>query len=74
MAKYSVYQDTDTTGRARYGITLSIDGATVRTIPDISVDHGEIDRLTQVFNEEALDPVHLDQAVEDFLIDRRIPE
>ena len=72
MAKYSVYPNTDVTGNTSYGIMLSVDDTPIRVIGDISCDRDEIERLTRVFNEEELDPVHLDQAVEDFLIDHRI--
>ena len=51
---------------------LSVDGFTARVIPDISDDYDTVARLTRLFNDEDLDPVHLNQAVEDFLIDRAI--
>jgi len=72
MAEYAVYRNKDSSDTVRYGITLSVGGFITRVIPDIGDDYDTIERLVQLFNDEDLDPVHLDQAVEDFLIDRMI--
>ena len=72
MQHYSIYQNTDNSGIVSYGIILSDGNTPVRVIEDISREREEIELLTQIFNDEGLDPIHLDQAVEDFLIDRQI--
>ena len=54
---------------AGYGIVLYRDGRPVRMIGDISCDRVAVERLARLFSEEDLDPVHFDQAVEDFLTD-----
>ena len=53
--------------RHSYGIALYIDGVCTRRIDDISLERKDIAELVEVFNEEGLDAVHFDYAVEDFL-------
>ena len=52
-----------------YGIAYKTDKGETTVIEDITSDKKSIERLVNVFNSESLDPVHLDQAVEDYLID-----
>ena len=58
--------------RVGYGAAVYRDGQLMRRIADISPDRPAVARLVRLFNEEALDPVHFEQAVEDFLYDNRI--
>ena len=53
-----------------FGIALYIDGVYSRRIDDISFEREKVVGLIRLFNEEELDPVHFDQAVEDFLMYR----
>ena len=52
-----------------YGIALYEEDEPVRVIGDLSADRERLAALIRLFNEEELDPIHLDQAVEDFLYD-----
>ncbi len=52
-----------------FGISVFVDGELTRIVRDISADREKVERLARLFNEEQLDPVHLTQAVEDFLYD-----
>lgn len=70
---YRVYTDTDhnqigTKSRA-FGIVFEEAGKPAQAIPDISDDRDRIEALARLFNEEGLDPVHFEQAVEDYLCD-----
>ena len=73
LTEYKVYQDSEGDSafhhRHTYGVALYQDGACQRVIGDISGDRKRLEKLVRLFNAEALDPVHLDQAVEDFLFD-----
>ena len=53
----------------RCGVALYVDGEAVRVIGDLSDDRERLADLVRLFNEEALDPVHFEQAAEDFLLD-----
>lgn len=55
-----------------FGIALFRGSERLRTINDISADRTAVQRLADLFNAEELDPVHFDQAVEDFLYDFEI--
>jgi len=50
-----------------YGIALFIDGELSRIIGDISLNRTKVEKLAVLFNREDLDPVHFEQAVDDFL-------
>ena len=54
------------------GIALYEDGKPTRVITDLGCDCTRVAALVRLFNEEELDPVHLDQAVEDFLTDFKL--
>ena len=58
--------------RPCFGVALYIGDECVRVIGDISPDREAVQKLIGLFNDEELDPVHLDQAVEDFLYDNTI--
>ena len=73
MREYSL-TECNKNGFISYGISLISNGVVVCIIHDISHDREEVEALIRLYNKEDLDPVHLDQAVEDFLIDRTIPQ
>lgn len=52
-----------------YGVSVFEDGRLTRIVKDISPDREKIERLIAAFNEGGLDAVHLNQAVEEFLLD-----
>ena len=55
--------------RLSCGVALYRDGVCLAAADDLSPDPEAVSQLVQLFNEEGLDPVHFDQAVEDFLTD-----
>lgn len=50
-----------------YGITVLVDGEPLSTIGDLSVDPAAVKRLIDLCNREELDPIHLDEVIENFL-------
>ena len=66
---YYVYLSDNRRDRDCYGIAYKTDKGEITVIEDITSDKKSIERLVNVFNRESLDPIHLDQAVEDYLID-----
>ena len=54
-----------------YGISVFENGVLTRIVRDISLDRKAVERMIYVFNEEQLDTVHLNQAVEEFLYDHQ---
>lgn len=56
-----------------YGIAVTQDGVTVDFISDVSVDEDEVRELARIFTESGLSPIHLVDAVEDFLSDGVLP-
>lgn len=73
MTSYRIteYCTADGTGvrRSGWGVALFRDGICIRAVDDLSPDRDAVSRLVALFNEEDLDPVHFDQAIEDFLLD-----
>ena len=57
---------------SRFGIALYVGEVPVRIIEDVCLDSDRLSGLIRLFNEEELDPIHLDQAVEDFLYDDEV--
>ena len=51
-----------------YGITALVDGKPLTTISDISIDPAAVKRLIDLCNREKLDPIHLDEVIEYFLL------
>lgn len=51
------------------GIAVYQGDVLIRTAEDLSRDAEAVARLAALFNDEDLDPVHFDQAIEDFLYD-----
>lgn len=51
-----------------YGVELWQLCQAVRVIPDVSLDEASVRELVRLCNELELDPIHLDDVVEDFLI------
>ena len=56
-------------GRTSWGVALVVDGVCIRKAEDLSPDREAVRALVKLFNDEELDPVHFDQAIEDFLYD-----
>ncbi len=58
-------------GRISYGIALTEKAGDraviVRTVADISLHKGDVERFVRLCNELQLDPIHLDDAVDDLL-------
>lgn len=52
-----------------YGISVCENGIPTRIVKDISLDDQKVSSLVRAFNDEQLDPAHLNQAVEDYLYD-----
>lgn len=55
--------------RVAYGIKVCDNSAHLKTIDDVCDDKIAIEKLIRDFNDYELDIAHLEQAVEDFLID-----
>ena len=55
--------------RPGWGIALYRDGVFLRGAEDLSPDREAVEQLVKLFNDEGLDPVHFEQAIEDFLLD-----
>lgn len=55
--------------RTAYGVALVVDGVCIREAEDLSPDREAVFALVELFNNDELDPVHFDQAIEDFLYD-----
>lgn len=52
-----------------YGIKVVRGRRCVRIIQDITDDRARIDRLIDDLNSLSLDPIHLDEVIEDFLLE-----
>ena len=52
-----------------YGVTVLDHGEIIRSVEDISLDKEKVGALITRFNQERLSPVHLDEAIENFLYD-----
>ena len=76
MTKYTLLisreNDKENKNRKAYGIAVYRGGSLVRVVEDVAPDPDSAVRLIKLFNDEGLDPVHLDQAVEDYLTDLEI--
>lgn len=55
-----------------YGISVFVDGQLTRIVKDVSPERDKVERLVSAFNDNALDPCHLTQAVEDYLCDYEV--
>ena len=51
-----------------YGIVVISDGTELKRISDISTDHEKIEKLVRLCNEVAVELVHIDSIVENFLL------
>ena len=73
MSEYKLFSEniegSDEPGMKAYGIILYVDGRSAEVISGISCDKAAVQRLVDLFNSEGLDPVHFEQAVEDYLYD-----
>ena len=69
---YSVFKEelnSDETGHyISFGIVWQSEGDRI-SVSDISLDEEQVTNLACLFNEQDLDPVHLFDAVEDFVYD-----
>ena len=61
---------TDENGKeyVAYGIKVYDGGELINTVSDISLNYDEVKRLCDRLNECELDPIHLTDVVEDFLV------
>ena len=50
-----------------YGISVSLNGQTVAFVSDVSPDGADVERLVERCNREQLDPIHLNDVIEDHL-------
>lgn len=70
-AEYRVFRgqifDEEKNIHMSYGIELWKNGELARRISDVSVDSEGLHELVRLCNELELDPVHLDDVVEDFV-------
>ena len=68
---YSINQTTiiDENGKTikTYGITCGN-----RIIKDISIDKKKVEQLVELCNKNKLSPIHLDDVIDDFLVDLQI--
>lgn len=55
----------------RFGVALFDGDVCLRAFGDLSPDGKAVENLVTLFNAGDLDPIHLDQAIEDFLYDPR---
>ena len=68
MTEYRLWEKSEeVSGGFRYGVALYRGASCLRVIGDLSDDRKKVADLVRLFNEEALDPIHFEQAVEDFL-------
>lgn len=51
------------------GVAVLLDGKTITVIEDVSPDREKLAALVKRFNEEQLSPIHLAEAIENFLYD-----
>ena len=78
MTRYEILahheEDAGNSGyRAAYGVAVYEDSSLIRVVRDVCADADSIRALVKLFNVEGLDPIHLSQAVEDYLTDHEIP-
>ena len=72
MKRYDVFEGryNDSEGcRVGYGLKASREDGTDMLIEDITPDRERAEELAELFNTEELDPVHFEQAVEDYLLE-----
>ena len=55
-----------------FGIAATESGEVVFSVGDISDSFEEVSALAALFNAEELSPLHLENAVEDFLYDQKV--
>lgn len=63
----SLITDEDGNSHLTYGISDD-----ERSFSDISTDKSKIERLVMLCNEQKISPIHLDDVIEDFLVDFQI--
>lgn len=56
--------DEDGVAHTVYGVDVYDEGRHLRSIPDIFLDEGRMDRLIEKFNELQLLPEHIDDVIE----------
>ena len=64
----SVVTDEDGLPHDTYGIELWIDERKVRAVNDVSFDCAGITNVVSLCNKLELDPIHLDDVIEDFFL------
>lgn len=55
--------------KENYGIAACLDGAVVKSIPDISPDKEDIAKIVEMCNELEIELCHFEDIVEDYLTD-----
>ena len=61
---------TDELGRyVTYGIRVSLDGRQLELVSDVTTDERAAQRLANLCTSEQLDPIHLNDVIEDLLVD-----
>lgn len=73
MTVYQLWEDNEAPAaggsRLRYGVAVYSGGEPRRVAGDLTDSRERAEAFVRLLNEEALDPVHFDQAIEDFLYD-----
>ena len=76
MTEYRVFsqliKDSENGEYEAFGIAAVCSGEVMFSVGDISGSFEEVSSLAALFNEEVLSPLHLENAVEDFLYDRKV--
>lgn len=73
MAKFGIFserkQNSDHEYYDAFGIAVSERGETVGIVRDVCADKEKLTDFITLLNSERLDPIHLDEAIENFLYD-----
>lgn len=75
MIEYSLFEETltlDRTTYLSYGVAIFEDDIIIRKINDVSVDYISVNKLIALCNDEQLEPIHIDEIIDDYLQDFNI--
>lgn len=76
MTEYRVFSerrhDRENGEYEAFGVAAVESGEVVFSVGDITDDREKINALVTLFNEEELSPLHLENAIEDFLYDLEV--
>ena len=67
---YETVRQPQTGGEHTYGIKVTSDGMLIAFTPNVSTDRQAVQRLTNLCTKEQLDPIHLNDVIEDFLLEK----